>query len=217
MGSLLRAARPGEGLPCAVVSGASLWLLLAAETPAKAGWVRAFLLLRRNLGLSPASLARLQAYNRTIQFTRIAVSLPARFYPFLHIPTAFSLLTTSLTLPRRFLRAPPPAPEHLLFLRRLLSPLSSSPDPTLSILVLAPSQRAPWLWPGGMPKKASMRVKVSMGEEGEKEEVVERREGEEKREGEKVLEEEEEEEEEEEDEEEATPLSQMIDALDLGL
>lgn len=66
-----------------------------------------------------------------------------------------------------------------------------------------------------------MRVKVLLGEEGEKEEVerVGEREGR-RGEGEKVPfeeEEEEEDEDEEEEDEEATPLSQMIDALDLGL
>ncbi|SGY21818.1 BQ5605_C016g08277 [Microbotryum silenes-dioicae] len=90
----------------------------------------------------------------------------------------------------RYLRQPPPEPEHLAFLRRLLPPTthtsnntasstvppSSSCNPTPTkplpssstlpdgIFVPKPSSRVPWLWPHGFPGKkgvhASMKVIV---------------------------------------------------------
>ncbi|KAK4047975.1 protein-tyrosine phosphatase [Microbotryomycetes sp. JL221] len=71
----------------------------------------------------------------------------------------------------RYLRQPPPEPEHLTFLRRLLSPALPQSDPPVIVIVPAPSKRVPWLWPQGLPtlvsasgKKGtqhwSMRVKV---------------------------------------------------------
>ncbi|KAM0750424.1 hypothetical protein T439DRAFT_381112 [Meredithblackwellia eburnea MCA 4105] len=52
----------------------------------------------------------------------------------------------------RYLRAPPPASEHITFLSRLFAPVPhSSDDGSLFIQVPPPSRRAPWLWPSGMP------------------------------------------------------------------
>ncbi|ORY84083.1 hypothetical protein BCR35DRAFT_60819 [Leucosporidium creatinivorum] len=63
----------------------------------------------------------------------------------------------------RFLRQPPPEPEHLTFLRRLFSPTHpcpTSPPPAtpLSITIPPSSRRVEWLWKGGMPTAATLGV-----------------------------------------------------------
>ncbi|KAM0791539.1 hypothetical protein ACM66B_005988 [Microbotryomycetes sp. NB124-2] len=76
----------------------------------------------------------------------------------------------------RFLRQPPPEPEHLTFLRRLLSSALPQSDPPVVLVVPSSSKRVPWLWPQGLPtapavngKKSlqhiSMRVKVQEDEQ----------------------------------------------------
>ncbi|KAK4045941.1 protein-tyrosine phosphatase [Microbotryomycetes sp. JL201] len=74
-------------------------------------------------------------------------------------------------LEEMFLRQPPPEPEHLTFLRRLLSTSLPQSEPPIAIVVPPSPKRVPWLWPQGLPvapatggKKSSqhisMRIKV---------------------------------------------------------
>lgn len=84
----------------------------------------------------------------------------------------------------RHLRAPPPEPEHLTFIRRFLSPGAQPSSETDTIIVPPPKQRVPWLWPQGMPtasnskrknEHASMRITTQIDpQEAEAERLRER-------------------------------------------
>lgn len=89
--------------------------------------------------------------------------------PLLSLNLLFLFLPVSLYPPalftphHRFLRQPPPEPEHLTFLRRIFSPAHpcpTSPPPAapLSITIPPPSRRVEWLWKGGMPTAALLGI-----------------------------------------------------------